>query len=339
MGVVWGFVVAGYPRPRHVRLALRDRERGVIPFGAAEESIALGAASVIGAQVSAGLAFAGDGCMDWHDVLRPFAVSWRNVSLGGLLRFFDNNFFYRIPVFHGEPEPSDVLVPPRVRRFHPVAWPAGFKATIPGPFTFLKLSKNEAGVEDEELGKAIAKVLAVEVKGAVEAGAGLVEVQEPFLADVDAKPEDAELLDELLKPIREASAGAKLVVSIYYNFPDRKVYEKLLDVKADYVALDFGDAPSRAYDTLQSLGRGQWTPAFGEINGREIYDDDIERLASRIASAAKTLSLEEVVVTTTSGFELIPYRYSLRKTALLGRLAERVAEELGFELKTPLRHV
>ncbi len=44
-------------------------------------------------------------------------------------------------------------------------------------------------------------------------------------------------------------------------------------------------------------------------------------------------------MTTTSGFELIPYRYSLRKTSLLGRLIERVAEKLGFELKTPLRHV
>ncbi len=339
MGVVWGFVVAGYPRPRHVRIALRDRERGELPLGAAEESLALGAATVIGAQVSAGLAFAGDGCMDWHDILRPFAVAWRNVSLGGLLRFFDNNFFYRIPVFHGEPEPTDSLVAPRVKRFLPLARPAGFKATIPGLLTFLRLSKNEAGVEDEELGKAIAEVLAAEVKGAVAAGASLIEVQEPFLADVDASPDDVELLKDLLKPIREAAGEAKLVLSIYYNFPERKVYEKLLEVDADYVALDFADAPKRAYETLESVGRGSWVPAFGEINGREIYDDNVSVLSERIAAAAKSLSLDEVVVTTTSGFELIPYRYSLRKTVLLGRLAESVAEKLGFELKTPLRHV
>lgn len=339
MGVVWGFVVAGYPRPRHVRIALRDRERGELPLGAAEEALALGAAAVIGAQVSAGLAFAGDGCMDWHDVFRPFAVSWRNVSLGGLLRFFDNNFFYRIPVFHGEPEPTDPLLAPRVRRFLPLAWPAGLKASIPGPLTFLRLSKNEAGIEDEELGKAIAEVLAAEVKGAALAGASLIEVQEPFLADVDATPEDVELLNDLLKPIKEATEDAKIVLSIYYNFPDRKVYERLLEVNVDYVALDFGDAPKRAYETLESVGIGSWVPAFGEINGREVYDDNIDAIGERIASAVKTLALDEVVVTTTSGFELIPYRYSLRKTSLLGRLIERVAEKLGFELKTPLRHV
>lgn len=336
MGVVWGFVVAGYPRPRHVRVALSEREKGGLPLGAAEESLALGAASVIGAQVSAGLAYAGDGSMDWHDIFRPFVVSWRNVSLGGLLRFFDNNFFYRIPVFHGEPEASDPLLAPRVRLFQPVAWPAGFKATIPGPLTFLRLSKNESGVDDSELGKAIAEVLAVEVKGAVAAGASLVELQEPFLADVDATPEDVDLLVELLKPIREAAGQAKLVVSIYYNFPDQRVYERLLNVKADYVALDFGDSPRRGYETLERVGVGSWVPAFGEVNGREIYDDNISLLSDRIASAAKRLKLEEVVVTTTSGFELIPYQYSLRKTYLLGRLAEAVAEKLGFEFRSPL---
>lgn len=339
MGAVWGFVVAGYPRPRHVRIALRDKERGTLPLGASEDALHLGAAAVIGAQVSAGLPYVGDGYMDWHDILRPFAVSWRNVSLGGLLRFFDNNFFYRIPVFHGEPEPTDPLLAPRVRRFSPVAWPAGLKASLPGPLTFLRLSKNEAGVGDEELGRAIAEVLAAEVKGAVASGAGLVEVQEPFLADVDATPDDVDLLAELLKPIREAAGDAKVVLSVYYNFPERRVYEKLLDINVDYVALDFGDAPKRAYETLEAAGVGSWTPAFGEVNGREIYDDDVNALSERIASAAKKLGLEEVVVTTTSGFELIPYRYSLRKTGLLGRLAERVAEKLGFDLKTPLRHV
>ncbi len=340
MGEVWGFVVAGYPRPRSVRLALRDRERGRIHYGGAEEAVALGSAAVIGAQVSAGLAYAGDGVMDWHDPLRPFALAWRNVSLDGLIRFFDNNFFYRIPVFHGEPEPGDPIVPPRAARFAPLAWPAGYKATIPGPLTFLRLSKNGSGVEDEELGRAIARLLAMEASGAAEAGADLVEVQEPFLADVDATPDDVDLFKELVSIVRERVGGARLVVSVYYNFPDPKVYDAMLDVKGvDYVALDIADAPARAVETLKARGVGEWRPALGLINARDIYDDDVERLAGEAASLAKALGLEEVVVTTSSGFELIPYRYSLRKTQLLGRLAEETAARLGYTVKTPLRHI
>lgn len=337
MGQVWGFTVAGYPRPRFVRTALRDRERGETSWSLAGDAVELAAASIIGAQVSAGLAYAGDGGLDWHDILRPFAGSWRNVSLSGLLRFFDNNFFYRIPVFHGEPEPTDPIVPPRVRRFQPVAWPAGFKAMVPGPLTFLRLSRNEAGLEDAELGMAIARLLAREVEGAVKAGAGLVEVHEPFLGDVDAKPSDVELFRELLEPIRRV-AGAKLAVSVYYSFPEREVYKSLLEVKADIIAFDTADTPKRAHETIRSLGRGDWVPAFGEINARSIYDDNLDTAVERVVETVKTLGLEEVVVTTSSGFELIPYRYSLRKTILLGRLAEKIAEKLGYTLNTPLRH-
>ena len=336
MGVVWASVLGGYPRSRPVRLALRDRERGAVGWGQDVELVRAGAAAVIGAQLAAGMRFVVDGMLDWHDIFRPFAVAWRNVSLGGLLRYFDNNFFYRIPVFHDKPEPSDPVLAPRVRWALDVSWPAGVKAVMPGPVTFARLAENRSRLSVEELAESIAVQLGLEARLAAEAGASVVQVDEPFLADVDATPDDARLAVELAARIR-GEARVPVWLAVYFGFPEAKVYEALLDAKVDYVSLDVIDQPARAMEVIGAKGYGGWRPVLGLVDARQIYDDDLgklEDLAARLAGG-----VEELGLTTSTWLDLIPYRYSLRKTALLGRLAERLAERLGYRLETPLRHV
>ncbi|MEB3860628.1 MAG: hypothetical protein GSR84_00225 [Desulfurococcales archaeon] len=328
---IWGMVLGGFPRSRYARYALRDRERGVIPFKDDVEAIDRASVQVIGAQLAAGLPVVVDGMIDWHDIFRPFVDAWRNVTVDGLLRYFDNNFFYRIPVFTGEPDPREYVTPRRVLRFKEVADPATLKVVLPGPVSFAFMAKNNSGLSNEELAEKIAYILRDEAKKAIEAGASLVQVDEPFLADIDATRDHARLAAELVNKIVEGIED-KAIVSVYFNVPEPSVFEELLNTKARYMMVDVVDAPGRAEKLIRGTGFGSHTPVIGAIDARRIIDDKpsfVEKFLKMVDAG-----VDEVVVTTSTWLDLIPFRYALRKVYVLGRIVEELAEKNGYEAYT-----
>ncbi|MEM1686288.1 MAG: methylcobalamin--homocysteine methyltransferase [Acidilobaceae archaeon] len=328
---VWGSVLGGYARSRFVRRVLRDFERGLVAFGDLERSIVEASSVIIGAQVSAGLAYVVDGLLDWHDIFRSFVSSWRNVTPTGLLRYFDNNFFYRIPLFTGEPEAIRLVWPPRVKLYSRLSEPSGFKVVIPGPFTFTSMSINASKASFGELASSIARLLESEVRGAVESGASMIQIDEPILSDPDIKKDDAIMAVELINSIIRDIKGVKTILSVYFDVPSSSVYEVLLNSRVDCLSLDIIDAPKRALDLILGRGFGGHCGVLGLINARTIYDDDISRLEDIFGSIIKGYSGEEIGLTTSTWLDLIPYDYSLRKTKLLGLLVERIARSFNLE--------
>lgn len=328
--------LGGYPRSRLVRRTLRMLEQGEVSVWHARDVVRLASAAVIGAQVSSGLAIVSDGMLDWHDIFRPFVEAWRNVTPTGLLRYFDNNFFYRIPLFTSEPEPSDPVLAPRVREFVQLVAPATLKVVVPGPVTFTLMSKNASGISSEELAEAIARLLALEVKSAVEAGAGFVQIDEPILSDPDAKRDDAILAAELADRIA-SEAGAPSALSVYFYSVKPSIYDALLDAKVDYIFIDIVDGGGASADVIASKGVGGKKLGLGAVEARNIYSEPFERIAGRVERALKGLKgeIEELVITTSTWLDLIPYKYSLKKTRLLGVYAEKLAEKLGATYLPP----
>ena len=323
---VWGMILGGYPRSRRARYALRDLERGSIGLQEYWSAMLEVHSEIIGAQKAAGLPVVVDGMIDWHDIFRPFARSWRNVSVNGLLRYFDNNFFYRIPVFKGEPDIIEPVWPPRVRAFRLLADPASLKIVLPGPLTFARLARNESGLSLEDLAERIAVLLRREVELTSEYGV-YVQIDEPVLSDRKASPSDAELAVELSNKII-GGVEDRAIFAVYFDFPSRSVLEKILESRARYLALDIADSPSRARENAIPL-EGH-VPVLGLVDGRRIHED---RLEGPVLEAARRLSegASEVVVSTTTWMDLIPYRYSLKKTMLVSKLVSRLADELGGE--------
>ncbi len=334
----WSMVLGGYHRPRFLRHALRDVERGHIPYGEAENLTKLATAEVIGTQVAAGLKYVVDGMLDWHDIFRPFVDSWRNVYPDGLLRYFDNNFFYRIPVFKEEPEPSRLVLAPRVKAFRDLVEPAEMKVIVPGPLTFISLSKNESDMKTEELMLSVARILNMELKEAVSAGATLVQVDEPILSDPYLASADIEILNDVLEELFKG-VNARKVLAIYFGIPTPEVYKKVIETKVDILSIPIVENPKGSIDLVQKYGLGEKVPALGIVDSRNIYDDDFNKVLSLISEFVRNDNVEEVVFTTSSWLDLIPFRYSLRKTIILGEVGEEVSEKLNFEYENPLKVV
>jgi len=330
---VWGMVLGGYPRSREARHLLRDLERGIVDRIEAMVRLHSVHSEIIGAQKAAGFPVIVDGMVDWHDIFRPFIRSWRNTSVDGLLRYFDNNFFYRIPVFSGEPDIVEPVLAPRVKEFHRLADPSRLKVVVPGPITIVKLSRNQSGLSDEDLAFKVANLLRREIELAVEHGAGFVQVDEPYLADIDATIDDAVNAVELFNFIimgYEDKAG----LAVYFNVPKPEVYERLLDVKSKYLIIDVYDARMRALNLLREKGFGGHSPVLGVVDGRRIHDDNINGIIEDVTSIEKEAGNDELVLTTTTWMDLIPFRYSLRKTIILSILVEKYAEKNGHQVKT-----
>ena len=324
-------VLGGYPRSERVRKALRrleeKAEEGWLDAARAvwEETLL-----VAGVQLGAGLDAVTDPVLEWHDPLRPFAEAWRNVAIDGLLRWFDNNFFYRIPVFVDEPDPKRYVLAPRIRQLRGSlpSW-ARVKAVMPGPVTFARLSKNQTGKSLEDLAADIAAILAREARLAAEAGAAVVQLDEPWLADVDATVDDAVLAAELASRIlgEAKAAGASTRLAIEYNVPAPQVYEKLLEAKADYIVIDVADAPEKALKLLEEKGAPRGL-GLGVVQARNIYPEHYGMVKPWIERAAKT-GPEALLLTTSAWLDLIPLQYAVQKTNILGHIAAHARKDFS----------
>ncbi len=324
---LWAMTLGGYPRPRETRHTLRDIERGAVAANDFSWKVTITEAGLIVAQEAVGLRYVVDGMVDWHDIFRPFVGAWRNVATDGLLRYFDNNFFYRVPVFVDKPDPSTFVWAPRIRAFAPIAEPSPLKAVIPGPLSFTLMSKNASGLSKEELAEGIASALSMEAQQAEAAGAGAIQIDEPILSDQDTSSDDARLAVELINRIA-SQLKIPTVLAIYFDVPTDAVYSEALEAKTTYLSLDIADAPKRALNLLAKHGFGDHRPVMGVIDARRIEDDSLDRVKDWVRQALKGYD-GEAGITTTTWFDVIPYTYSLRKTVLLGRYAEVLRGEMA----------
>jgi len=322
------FVLGGYPRSPRLRKALRDLERGTadpVSVGrvALEESLTL-----IGIQIGAGLTIVGDPVLEWHDLFRPFAEAWRGVYVDGLLRYFDNNFFYRIPVVRELPDPSTRVLGPRVARFIQALPPdTRFRVVVPGPVTFARMARLE-GPRFEDVAETVARILGEEIRLATELGAQVIEVDEPWLSSVDATREDAELCIELLS--KYMAGFGETILATYFSPPSPEVAEVLAEAPAQFVAIDYVDSPRRAEKALEKMG-GKGV-ALGVVQARDLYRDSVETALGVAKKLVKEVGVSSLALTTSAWLDLLPLRHAIEKTRILGEIARAVSDSLGLEL-------
>lgn len=320
-------VLGGYPRSPLLRKTLRRlEEKGKEGKITALRVIHEATITVIGVQLGARMTTIVDGLLDWHDLLRPFAEAWRGVYLDGLLRWFDNNFFYRIPVFVEPPDPKYYVFPPRIHSYRDLV-PEGYglKAVLPGPYTFTKLSKNKTGQPDEALMEQIAEIIGREARLSAEAGATAIQVEEPFMGDIDADPGEVETAIDIINEKIVKSLPVETRIAIQYNPPSQDVYRKLLEAKTDYIVIDFADAPRRALELLSNIGCGGKGLGVGAIQARDLREEDYTEVKKLLLEAEKCAG--KIILTTSAWLDQLPYRSAIDKTRILGQIASQYLRE------------
>jgi len=317
-------VIGSYPKPpdegqpfvvRKTLHGLERKEKTEQDLARAQDELVR---TIIGEQEAAGIGIVTDGHGRWDDILTPFAKHITGFEIGGLLRWFDNNVYYRRPVCVGSlewggPSSVDAFLFAQTVASRPV------KTVLPGPVTFARLSVDEHYGTHEEFVLAIARVLAQEAFELEAAGARYLQIDEPALLDA---PEDLSLAKKALELITDELNSEETEVTLATYFGDAKrLGADIYDLPAEVFGFDLVSGPeNRAI--IDSLPDGKKVQV-GLVDARNTKLEDLGELAHDIGSLAETFGADRVRVAPSSGLEFLPREKARAKLARLAQAAQR----------------
>jgi 5-methyltetrahydropteroyltriglutamate--homocysteine methyltransferase len=222
-------------------------------------------------QVEAGLDRIVEGQPRWDDMLaHPLSVH-ENVETHGIVRYYDNNNFYREPVVHGELSfDGDVS--------NELGATDATQAVLPGPYSLSELATDEYYGDDAAFLDAIAEFLSGEVDSfpPVET----VFLLEPSLVtDAPGDGED-ERASDAIDTVASAT-DADVVVHTYWGSIPEKPYAHLMDADIEAIGFDFvSDHEGNAYN-IQEYGTKDEI-ALGVVDGQNTLVETPEEIAERV---------------------------------------------------------
>jgi len=267
--------------PRH-----KGRQKGGLVTGdESEETVAAyerAREEVIGLQDDAGLDLVVEGQLRWDDMLtHPLAVS-DAVETRGIVRYFDNNNFYREPVVTEALSPTgDVAAELEATA---ESTDSDLNAVLPGPYTLSQLATDEHYGDEADFLAALAEFLAGEAER-------LPETETLFLLEpslLESPPGDGadERASEAIDTVAQA-AEADVVAHTYWESHggdggiDEKVYAHLMDADVDAVGFDF---VANHEDNAYVIGEYGCTDdvALGIVDGQNTLVESTDEIEERV---------------------------------------------------------
>jgi len=285
-------------------------------------------------QREAGLDRIVEGQARWDDMLaHPLAVH-ESVETRGIVRYFDNNNFYREPVVTGDLTPdgdvaaelsaaADLLATGSESGGASAGAAAeesgdagGLQAVLPGPYTLADLATDEHYGDEAAFFEAVADFLAAEVEAfpAVET----LTLLEPSLVE---NPPDQDACERLAGGIDSVTAGTdgEVLVQPYWGALDEKVYAHVMDADLDALGFDLVSAPDENVYNAQEYGTPD-SVALGVVDGQNTLVETPETIRERVdwfAERTPQNDYDTVFVTTnTETFYLPVNRFAEKLDAL-----------------------
>ncbi len=231
-------------------------------------------------QREAGLDRVVEGQGRWDDFLaHPLAVH-DSVDTGGIVRYYDNNNFYRDPrvVDDLAADGGDVAAELDAATGL-LEDDDSLQAVLPGPYTLAELATDEYYGDEAEFLAAIAEFLAGEAEA-------LPDHETLFLLDpslVTEPPGDDE--NERVSDAVDAVANATdadVVLQSYWGAHEEKTYAHLMDADVDAIGFDFvaGDRDTHLYNITEFGTKGDIS--LGLVDGQNTAVEAADTVAERI---------------------------------------------------------
>ncbi len=258
-------------------------------------------------QIEAGLDRIVEGQGRWDDMLaHPLSVH-ENVETRGIVRYYDNNNFYREPVVRGElSADGDVAAE--------LSASDATQAVLPGPYSLSALATDEHYGDEAAFLGAVSEFLAGEVEG-------FPPVETLFLLEpslVTDAPDDGidERASEAIDTVASAT-DADVVVHTYWGSIPEKPYAHLMDADVDAIGFDFVSDHEGSVYNVQEYGTKD-DIALGVVDGQNTLVETPEEIAERVEWVHEQIPAE--------GFETV---YVSSNTELFYLPTNRAEEKLG----------
>jgi 5-methyltetrahydropteroyltriglutamate--homocysteine methyltransferase len=305
-------LVGIFPRSERVVELSRsvDRKRATPEELAA--AIAEDERRIIALQREAGLDYVVDGQLRWQDLLRPLADGIPGMHAGGIIRWFDNNSFFRHPVITGPLQPTGqaVLGMMNLAALAGTRW----KAVLPSPYMLAALSENVSGRTPAQVLDDAAAVLRAEAQALAAAGCAYVQFNDPALV-TRAPREDVPRAREALARVTDG-LGTRTALHTFFGDAGPLLAD-LLTFAVDDVGIDLY---ATTLDGAQARAAGK-TLLAGALNGRNSLIEDVDTLVDEALRLRDRLGAADVALVPNCDLELLPWECAELKVRRLGEAA------------------
>ena len=276
-----------YPLPDWAKETLSDlkgHQKGDLLSG--DESEAIGEqydevrAEYVDDQLNAGLDRVVEGQGRWDDMIAHPLTVHDSVETGGIVRYYDNNNFYRDPRVVGDLDFSGDVAAELESALDLIDGETPLAATLPGPYSLAQLATDEHYGDDAEFQAAIAEFLAGEID-AFPAHETLFLVEPSLVTDAPADGEES-IATDAISTVADATDAA-VVVQTSYGAIGEKLYAHLVDeAGADALGFDLvaGDRDDTVYN-VQEYGATD-SLALGLVDGQNTLVEEPETVAERV---------------------------------------------------------
>ena len=276
-------------------------------------------------QLEAGLDVIVEGQSRWDDMLAHPLTLHDAVETGGIVRYYDNNNFYRDPRVTGALDASgDVAA--ELEAAAAVVPDEPLAATLPGPYSLADLATDEHYGDEATFQAAIADYLADEIAG-FPAHETLFLLEPSLVENPPADGTESRATDAI-RTVADAT-DADVVVHTYWGALGEKLYAHLVDeAGADALGLDLvaGDRGDTVYN-VQEYGATD-SVALGLVDGQNTLVEEPETIAERVEwfeSKAPAQSYETTYLLPNTELFYLPENKYRAKLAALAAATEVVA--------------
>ena len=292
-----------YPLPDRAKETLSDlkgHQKGDLLSGDESEAIVAAydevRAEYVDDQLDAGLDLISEGQGRWDDMIaHPLTVS-DAVETGGIVRYYDNNNFYRDPRVVDDLDFSGDVAGELEKATDLLADADGvddasLAATLPGPYSLADLATDEHRGDEADFQAAIAEFLAGEVEAFPDHET--LFLLEPSLVTNPPAEGDEERATDAIATVADAT-DADVVVQTFYGALGEKLYAHLVDeAGADALGLDLvaGDRDDTVYN-VQEFGSTD-SLALGLVDGQNTLVEEPETVAERVEWFEGQVPVEE----------------------------------------------
>lgn len=317
-------VVDNYPKiseqDQRLRRAIAAWEDGKLSNEELERVYDEVTQQIIAEQIEAGVELLTDGQIRWDDALSYLARKLEGTQRGGLLRWFDNNFYFRQPIIVGKLVRKEPLVLNDWLKANQWANGVPVKPVLTGPYTFAKFCLNQHYGRFEDLLFDVAAIWNEEAKALANSGATLIQLSEPAVL---FHPEDERLWSEAIRLVVE---GVDADFALYTFFADAsKVWDSLMQLPVKIVGLDFcSGEENRNAELIQSEFPQDKVLGFGIVDARNIKPEPVDELARQIEWAANIVGPDRLHVSPNCGLEFLPRADAKRKLETLSEAVRKV---------------
>ncbi len=309
-------VVGNYPRPEWFRDYLRKIEglQKDLDVEVDREVLKKAISEVVEEQKRAGIELLTDGQLTWHDFLLTIASRLEGFEMNGLVRYFDNNLYYRIPIVKGKIKRTK-----RILYDFEIAFEIEKNVKpVLSCYTIAKLSKNEFYSKFDEFLWDLCDAIREEIEELEGMGVEFIQIDEPSL--LYAEKDELKNLEDVFKEL--TSTKAKTVLMTYFDSAER-IFPEVLDFGFDVIGLDFVEGYEENTRVLEEYSFERIN--VGLIDGRNTKMEDLNDLKKKFEEIVSRGEFKEVFISPNTGLEFLPRVKAFEKMRIVSKLKEVVS--------------